>query len=677
MSRATTAFALIYITTLAPVMAAHDNGSAADTIEELMVYGRSQEIIGTANQASEGIVAYDDLRLPPLLRVGELAEAVPGLAATQHSGTGKANQYFLRGFNLDHGTDFAGYVDGVPINMRSHGHGQGYLDLSFIIPELVERTTYRKGPYAVQSGDFSSAGSVKFDLYDSLDESVVNLTVGAFDYYRALAAGSNDVGLGSATFAVDYTGYNGPWALDEDLSQSRFYANYSGSLGDAYAKLTLLGYTGTWTASDQLPSRAIESGLVDRFGNIDRFLGGQTDRFSLTGELAADNYELVAYVIDYDFSLFSNFTYLLDNPTDGDQFEQVDQRQVYGLRIDGSTATPTVINWGGEVRYDNIGEVGLFRTIERQRTSAVRTDTVEEFSAAAYGEVELQPLDSLRLAVGLRADHFSWDVESRRPENSGSGSDTLISPKFNLAFRLNDSAELYANWGRAFHSNDVRGITIAVDPANGGAAIPVDPLVRSNGAEVGLRIEHNDRFNATLTGFQLGLDSELLFVGDAGGTEANGASERKGLELSTFLQATDWLAMNFSYTYTDSKFEQDQGGGREIPGAIESSATLGLNGAWDNGLFVSARARYLGQAPLVEDASVRAPSSLLVNVGGGYRFGNFSVRLDIFNLLDSDDNDITYFYASRLPGEPEEGVEDIHFRSMERRSARTSLIYHW
>ncbi len=654
---------------------AHDGNS--ELVEELIVYGRSQEIIGTADQASEGIVAFDDIRLPPILRVGELTEAVPGMVATQHSGTGKANQYFLRGFNLDHGTDFSAFVDGVPINMRTHGHGQGYLDLNFIIPELVEITTYHKGPYSANAGDFSSAGSIQFGLYDSLEESFLNVTAGADDFYRGIAGASMDAGDGTATFAYDYTAYRGPWDLDEDLSQTRFYANYAGSVGWADTKVSLLGYMGDWNSSDQLPLRAVDAGVIDELSSIDPYLGGSTDRFSVTGELATEQWKATAYVIDYDFTLFSNFTYLLDDPENGDQFEQIDQRRIYGIRIDGTRVAPVTLNWGGDIRYDDIDEVGLFRTVERERIGTVRTDAVEQLSASAYGELQFRPVESLRASVGVRADYFTWDVDALRQENSGSSSDSLLSPKLNLAYRINDSTEMYANWGRGFHSNDVRGTTIAIDPGTGEPANPVDPLVQSDGAELGLRYERENRFNATLTGFWIDLDSELLFVGDAGGTEVNAASTRNGIEFTTFLQATEWLAVNFSYTYTDSEFEEDEGAGQKIPGAIESSASLGLTGAWDNGLFVSARARYLGEAPLIEDDSVRAPSSTLVNVGGGYRFDRFSVRLDIFNLFDSDDYDIAYFYASRLPGEPAEGVEDVHFRPLEPRTARASVTYHW
>ena len=661
------------------VAQAHE--ASTEFLEEVIVYGRSQQMIGAAGTASEGVVGYDDIRLPPMLRVGELVEAVPGMVATQHSGTGKANQYFLRGFNLDHGTDFSAFVDGVPINLRTHGHGQGYLDLNFIIPELVETTTYRKGPYAARSGDFSSAGSVEFGLYDALDESVVTLTAGAFDYYRALAAGSTETGAGTIMAAIDHTSYAGPWELDEELSQTRLHASHTKQWGQVETRLSLLGYSGSWNASDQIPQRAVESGLIDRRGYIDPDLGGKTDRIGLTGSAQVENWKATVYVVDYDFELFSNFTYLLDDPVDGDQFEQVDDRRIYGARFDGwhehyQWPMPLTISWGGDVRYDDIAEVGLFSTVARERNQTVRKDEVGQFSASAYSELDFNVADALRVSLGLRADYLSWDVTARRPVNSGSGDDFLLSPKFNLAWKLADSAELYLNWGHGFHSNDVRGNTITVDPVTGEPVERVDPTVKSEGAEIGLRIEREERFNATLTTFWLALDSELLFVGDAGGTEALGGSTRLGVEFSTFFQATDWLAVNFAYTYTDSAFD-DGTEGSKVPGAIGSSGTLGLNGAWTNGFFASARFRYLGSAPLIEDNSVRSSSALLVNAGAGYRLGPIELRLDVFNVLDSRDNDISYFYASRLEQEPLDGVDDIHFRPLEPRSVRASISYHW
>ena len=299
---------------LAPLaMASHDGNS--EVVEELIVYGRAQELLGTANAASEGVVGFDDILLSPILRVGELVEAVPGMVATQHSGTGKANQYFLRGFNLDHGTDFSAFVDGVPINMRTHGHGQGYLDLNFFIPELVQTTTYRKGPYSPLVGDFSSAGSVDFRLVDSLEEGSINATVGSYDYYRVTGMSGFDALGGTMVAAADYTTYASPWEIDEDLRQTKFYLSYKTDIGNAVGRVSMLGYSGEWNSTDQIPERAVASGLIDERGFIDPDLGGHTDRYGITGDLSFEDWKITAYLVDYDFGLYSNFTYLLEDPS--------------------------------------------------------------------------------------------------------------------------------------------------------------------------------------------------------------------------------------------------------------------------------------------------------------------------------------------------------------------------
>jgi outer membrane receptor protein involved in Fe transport len=617
-----------------------------------------------------------------MLRVAELLEAVPGMIAAQHSGSGKANQYFLRGFNLDHGTDFSAFANGVPVNMRTHGHGQGYLDLNFLIPELVETATYRKGTYAAEAGDFSSAGTVSFKYRDELDESLLSATYGSFNFLRALAAGSIAAGEGTATGAIELGGYSGPWDLDEDLEQFKFYGAWSGDLANYQARLSVSGYSSDWSSTDQVPQRAVESGLIGPLGYIDPNLGGNTDRYELNGLLKSENWRALAYFLDYDLGLYSNFTYLLDDPVNGDEFEQTDQRQIFGLRLDGERILSNLprtaaFRWGVDARYDNIGEVGLYRTAARERLDAVRTDQVDEASVSAYGELGFLLTERLRATVGLRADYFNWDVDALRDVNSGSGNDTAVSPKVNLAYAVNEGLELYANYGRGFHSNDVRGATISIDPTTGDPALPVDAIARSDGAEVGLRFERGERFNATLAAFWLELDSELVFVGDAGTTEPNDGSRRTGIEVAAFWQPLDWLAANFSYSYTDAEYLVDAGAGNHIPGSIAKSAVLGVTGAWNNGTFASIRVRYLGDAPLIEDGSIKSNASTLVNAGIGRRWGRVELRLDAFNLLDTDSSDISYFFASRLAGEPAAGIEDIHSHPLEPRSVRGSVTVHW
>jgi outer membrane receptor protein involved in Fe transport len=665
---------------LASVAEGHEGDT--EVIEELVVYGRAEPQIGIATSASAGFVGYDDIKLPPLLRAGELVEAVPGMVATQHSGTGKANQYFLRGFNLDHGTDFAASAEGVPLNMRTHGHGQGYLDLNFLIPELVASTTFRKGPYAARAGDFSSAGSVEFSFYERLEEALLGGTIGGDDYYRALAAGSLDAPGGVVTAALDLGAYAGPWVLDEDLSQKKLFASYAFDAGGVPAKITFQGYDADWNSTDQIPERAVEAGLIDPFGFVDPDLGGQTERYLLTGSLDFGAWQVSGYALDYDFTLFSNFTYFLDDPEMGDEFEQRDRRRVYGAEVKGAmeyeiAGRTLALGWGGSARADDIAEVGLYGTAGRARTDIVRQDAVEEWSLGAWGEAELAVTDRLRAIAGLRLDYFDWQVGAFRAVNSGSGSDSLLSPKASVAYRLRDDLEGYLNWGTGFHSNDVRGATITIDPVSGDPVDRVGVLVESEGSEIGLRYERGEDFNISLALFRLELDSELVFVGDAGTTEPNDATERTGIELSTFWQAADWLAVNAAYTATDAEFKIDQGGGREIPCAIESTFTLGLNAAWRNGFTASARVRYLGEAPLIEDDSVRADGSLLVNAGIAWRREQLELRLDAFNLFDSSDDDISYFYASRLPGEPSNGIDDRHFHPLEPRTLRASVTWHW
>ncbi len=635
-------------------------------VEELVVYGRAERMIGQTTSASEGLVGYDDIQLPPMLRVGELVEAVPGMVATQHSGTGKANQYFIRGFNLDHGTDFSAKLEGVPINLRSHGHGQGYLDLNFLIPEMVETMRYHRGPYAAEIGDFSSAASVEFGLYDRLAETLLSATVGEYGYYRGLGAGSTQIGETTLTGAVDFTGYEGPWDIDEDLEQFKFIGIYSRKAGPADIRMTLQGYDSKWNATDQIPQRAVDSGLIGPLGAIDDNLGGETSRFALTGLFDFGAWSINAYVVDYDFTLFSNFTYFLDDPLLGDEFEQRDNRRLYGLSIQGGDEPAKAVGnlalrWGGDLRYDDIDEVGLYGTAARVRTDIVRQDRVEELSLSAWGEAEWVLSERLRALLGIRADWY----------------DSILSPKATIAWRFSEHLETYINYGRGFHSNDVRGATISVDPLSGDPVDSVPVLVRSDGAELGLRFEQGHNFNATLTLFWLELDSELVYVGDAGTTEVNDTTERVGFESALFWQANQWLAVNAAYTNTDARFKVDQGGGREIPGAVKATATLGLNAVWQNGFSASARLRWLGEAPLLEDNSVRSDDSLLVNAGVAYRRGRAEFHLDVFNLLDADDNDIAYFYASRLYGEPAAGVEDQHFHPLEPRSIRATVTWHW
>jgi outer membrane receptor protein involved in Fe transport len=642
-----------------------------ERIEQVVVWGRAISLAGRAFTASEGMVGYADLSTRPILRVGELVEVIPGMVATQHSGAGKANQYFLRGFNLDHGTDFAVRFEGVPVNLPTHGHGQGYLDLNFIIPEVVEHVSYEKGPYHTEAGDFSTAGSASFKTYDRLDRGFAQATAGSHGYYRLVAADSVEVGSGAVLWAGEALFSDGPWVLDEDLGKVNLLLKHTGE----NARFVATAYRASWDATDQVPLRAIEAGLIPRRGFIDPDLGGRTTRLSLSAERDFGNLGAQLWGVYYDFSLYSNFSYFLDDPARGDEFEQTDERVVLGGSLSWEddvmlARLPATLRAGVNARYDDILGVGLFRTAGRQRIATVRDDRVEALMASLHGEMELHLSDRLRLVVGGRLDWLLWDVKAHMPVNSGDGDDALFSPKATVAWRPARVLEFYASYGRGFHSNDVRGATIAVDPRSGDPAEAVPALARSEGAELGLRIEADDRLSVTLAGFRLDLDSELVFVGDAGTTEPNDATRRWGLEAAAFWRVTDWLVLDLAGAVTRARFRGLAE--NRIPNAVGFVLGGGAVATLPGGLDVSLRVRHLGKAPLVEDATVRAGATTLVNVGIGYDFGRVKLALELLNLLDAKDADIAYFYESRLPGEAA-GVEDVHLHPVEPFTVRASV----
>jgi len=655
--------------------------------ERVIVVERSDRLIGIADNATEGVVGKRQLDYRPLSRVGEALETVPGVILTQHSGSGKANQFFLRGFNLDHGTDFASFVDGMPVNMPTHGHGQGYSDLNFLIPELIDGIRYRKGPYYADEGDFSAAGAAHIDYRDTFEQNVAELTVGHYDFYRGLLGGSTAAGRGTVLAAADIQFSNGPWDLPEDTDKYTGVVRYS--TGDALNgwHVTGMAYANDWDATDQIPQRAIDQGVISRFGALDPSDGGRTHRYSVSGGWRSSSEHgeshASAYVIDYGLNLFSNFTFLLDDPLNGDQFEQEDRRRIYGgqfhrhwfTTLFGVDAQNTA---GLAVRYDDIDSVGLFHNRARQRLGVTREDEVGQLSVSPYVENRLQWLPKFRTVLGLRGDYYDFDVESDNPLNGGTASDGLASPKVSLIFGPWLDTEYYVSLGYGFHSNDARGTTITVDPASGDPVDTVDPLVRAKGAEFGLRNASLPGLQTTLSAFLLDIDSELLFIGDAGNTEASRPSRRYGVEWTNYYTPLPWLTFDADFSFSKAAFKDDDPGGDHIPGAIEQVIAAGATVHDLGGFFGALRLRYFGVRPLIEDDSVRSEATVLLNAEAGYAF-NRRLRLTVsaFNILDSEDHDIDYFYASRLSGEPAEGVEDRHFHPVEPAQVRIALMVYF
>lgn len=642
-------------------------------------------LVGVARAASEGAATAADLARRPLLRPGELLEAVPGLVISQHSGDGKANQYYLRGFNLDHGTDFATTIAGVPVNLPTHAHGHGYSDVSFLVPELVTGVQYRKGPYFAESGDFSAAGGATVSYANRLDRPFATISTGEDGWRRVLAAASPRVGGGHLLAGVELARHDGPWTRPDEFQRLNAVGRYTRGTAQNAVSLTAQSYTGKWFGTDQVPRRAIESGRIGRFDTLDDTGGGTTARHSVALELqrttAASLTRATAFALRYRLNLFSNFTYTLDDADAGDQFEQADRRWVGGARV----SHRRLLQWGGrdvealagaELRHDAIGLVGLYRTAARQRLSTVREDAVRQTSAGGFGQIDVEWQPWLRSTAGLRVDAYRFDVTASDAVNSGHESAALVSPKGGVALGPWKRTELYVNAGAGFHSNDARGTTITRDPITGGDASRVTPLVRATGAEVGVRTTALPGAHMTLAVWRLDLASELIFVGDAGTTEPGRSSTRTGLEWSAYVRLTPWLTADADVAWSHARFDGDDPAGSHIPGSLQTVVSGGVAlDSWRR-FSASARLRYFGPRPLIEDGGVRSAATALVNIDAGYALSSRTrLFVDVFNVFDRAASDIDYFYTSRLPGEAPEGVDDIHTHPAAPRTFRVGLTF--
>jgi hypothetical protein len=639
-------------------------------------------LIGVAHSATQGVVSGRQIDQRPIMRAGEVLEAVPGVIISQHSGEGKANQYYLRGFNLDHGTDFATTVAGVPVNMPTHAHGHGYSDLNFLIPELVSGVQFNKGPYAADEGDFSTAGASHIRYANVLEAPTVRLGAGGEGWRRLFVAASPRLGPGHLLAAIELGQNDGPWATPDDYAKVNGVLRFSVGNSRRAFSVTGMGYSADWNATDQIPLRALESGAIERFDGIDDSLGGSTARYSLSADWQRSSSSSVtratAYALRYRLNLFSNFTYFLDDPVNGDQFEQADRRYVFGgrmtHRVTGRLAgRPSELLVGLDSRHDDIGTIGLYHTRHRARIGVTREDAVRQTSTGLFAQHDLQWTPWLRSTLGLRADRFQFDVRAGNPLNAGTESDGLVSPKLAAIIGPWKATELYINWGTGFHSNDARGATITIDPSTGEPVERVTPLVRARGEEIGIRSMGIGRLKTTVAAWRLDLDSELIFIGDAGTTEAGRPSRRTGIEWSALYALPRWVTLDADVSLSEGRFRDDDPAGDRIPGAVERVVAAGVTIEDAGPIFGSVRLRYFGARDLVEDGSVRSAPTTLVNLQAGVKLGS-RVRVigDVFNLLNREVSDIDYYYASRLASEPSP-VDDIHFHPALPRTVRIGL----
>lgn len=634
--------------------------------------GRGKDLIGIAETASQGEISQKQFEYRPLSRNGELIEVVPGAVATQHSGSGKANQYFLRGFNLDHGTDFTTYVDGIPMNMTTHAHGQGYMDLNSIIPELVSKVEYGKGPYYAEVGDFASAGYAKMHTVNKLKEGIAKFTAGSYDFYRGLFANSDKVGDGDLLYAAEFNLYDGVWQVPEDTKRFNGMLKYSVDNHDWGYSVNGKAYSNSWIATNQIPQSAIDSGALGLYGSMDPTDGGESNRYSLSSNLwqYGDNWKNDAniYALYTDLNLYSNFSGFTRGP-EGDQILQTERRvqtggnvehtrynKILGFEMDNSV--------GLQFRHDQIMGLGLYETQARQILNTVSNTDVGVTTIGAYFKNHTHWHEKVRTITGFRADFINNDVRVRETGintadvnsgNSGTRAKVMLSPKVGLVLGPWYDTEFFVNAGYGHHSNDARGTTLRFDPTSGNPAVDdsgvsaarIDAAAWSRGGEVGLRTNYIEGLSSTVAAWWLQSSQELVFVGDAGTTEVNGMSDRYGLEFTNYYKPTDWLILDADYALTTAKFSES---GDYVPNSVGRVVSTGATLIAPNGLFGTVRFRHFGHVPLDEKGEFWSGDTNIVNLGAGYKQKSYKLEVNIFNVLGSQSSDIAYAYPYNYGG---------------------------
>jgi len=629
--------------------------------------------------ASSLVVRSRDFTLRPVRRPADILEVTPGLVVVQHAGGGKANQYYLRGFDSDHGTDLALSIDGVPINNVSHAHGQGYADVNFVIPEVVERIEVDKGPYFVKHGDFATSGAVNLVTRRVVAENMAKVSAGRFDLYRGVIMGGHEVGAFDTLFAIEGAGQDGPFVHPEDYNRYKLFARGGFEDGAWRSDLTFASYRGTWNASGQIPLREVRAGRLDRFDTLDPSEGGLSQRHQLSSRTTwkpDDEQEasIFAYGVYYDLDLFSNFTFFARDPVNGDEIEQKDKRFFgggearYARRFDVA-GFETAATGAVGLRGDHIGE--QLNYVEARDFLTRQTDhNVKQINSFGYVSADTTWTPWLRTVLGFRFDDLYFDVDNNLESTTdaelkgqGTKNDTIVSPKASVILSPLANTDIFFNYGEGFHSNDARGVVRDVNPT--------DPSAKARGAEVGVRTRLFDRVDLAGSFWMLDLDSEIVFVGDEGTTEASGATRRVGGELEVRYRILDWLFFDVDYTQTVAKFRFEPDAADDVPLAPRFTVNSGVTVRREDGIFGSIRTRAISSRPANEDNTIRAAGYTIWDLQLGKRFDlpeawtggsvkALTLQLDILNLFDHDYREAQFATDSRLASEPET-VSDLNF----------------
>lgn len=664
--------------TLLPVLLGFASTALADEVRSLPaveVQSSRYSLLGAADTANEGMVGQGQIEARVVARTGEVLEVVPGLIVSQHSGEGKANQYFLRGMNLDHGIDFRFTLDGMPINQRSHAHGQGWADLNFLIPELVSSIHYRKGPYYAAEGDFASAGAASISYADRLDRGLASLGIGQFGHARTLLANTSALSEGRLLYALELSHYDGPWDKPDDYRKVNGLVRYAqGSSANGFT-LTAMTYSGRWNSTDQIPWDEYRQGLISRWGSMDTTSGAQARRNSLSGEWrsaqADGSLTVQAYLIQHYLDLYSNFEY-----TPSNQFNQEDSRVTSGLNVVrrwdlkgiGKEAANTL---GVQLQNDNVFN-GLYTTTARVRTATQRADHIVQSSVGLYAENHVHWNDWLRTVAGVRGDAMRFQNQGlSNAANTDTVSDVIASPKLNVVLGPWRETEFYYSVGNGFHSNDARGVTI------GPGFTRSQGLVRTFGQEIGIRSEIIEGLQSTLALFQLDNASEIVYVGDEGVTEDSGRrSRRVGWEFNNYYRVNRWLTLDADLAYTRARFRDPSAEGSYVPGAAEGVASVAAIIDDDGPTYGSLQWRYFGPRPLTGDNTLRSDGTQTLNGRLGYRVtADTRIELLGFNLLNRSDSAIDYAVDSyTFNGQTRNAGPYRVFHPVEPRAFRLVLI---
>ncbi len=674
---------------------------AAFNMEDLVITARRPFSI-----ASSQAIRSIDLELRPVKSSQDLLKLVPGLIIAQHAGGGKAEQIFLRGFDCDHGTDVNISVDGIPVNMVSHAHGQGYADLHFLIPELVGDLSIYKGPYFARFGDFATAGAIAFTTKDVLRSNSFHLEIGMFNTLKTtllVQTGKGSIRQNGILAAQYYT-TDGPFENPQDLKRLNVFGKYFINI-TPQSRLTFQAdaFNSAWNASGQVPDRVVKAGIIGRFGALDPMEGGSTSRedFSLSFKQIQGNhtYRIQAYLTHYSFKLFSDFTYYLEDPVNGDMIEQNESRWLSGLKINYNThkkiKSAIVLNtFGAGFRNDAI-QSALWHSPNRIRMNAFSNAGINQANLFVWAQSKIVFNIHWRLELGLRGDYITYDVDDHlgnandtlsngRPHASGYAQQAMLNPKFNVVYSPSAQVDIYMNAGTGFHSNDARNVIFTqkakeieqVKLREGWSEQKIadwlkkhnfDPqqqftgtMPRAYGAETGIRAELFKRLNVGVAVWYMYLDKEFVYAGDGGYSELSNPTQRLGLDFEGRMKISDWLWADADITLARGRINGLPKGSNYIPLAPEFTLTGGLTMAGFHGFDVSLRTIHIGSRPANESNTVTALGYTLVNCGVSYHLKRYTFSVTIENLLNTEWNEAQFDTESRMKWE-KEPVDELHF----------------